>query len=272
MSKIDRALGAHLAISVATAVPIETLLQSDISKGYNYIYLNIRTLYRNFHGSFLPDQIPSVNKMADMFTDEILTIKSIIAESVSPKLTPVLYIALNKSLGSTLPRAKIKKPTTNIQINYRSLEEKVIAKALTAFDEEEVYMFDNLIKGSNTSSLMLSHIPLDLMSAYTFRKLALLESHTGKLLDNKSMWIKKLSKNEDYVNLPFNLLTLQIIGDRNNQFLSQDKKVIDAYLKIANKNHWHSGTTLVKSKADIQRDKDKFLVAVFTEMANVTLK
>jgi len=136
---------------------------------------------------------------------------------------PVFYLPTAKSFRTVNARAKINKHDTTKQKNYETLERSTMLKALAKLDKNLVQVFDTAIKGNNSASLIITHLPLDLLSAGSFRKLVLLESHTGAL-KTKSEWITKLSKNENYRNIPFNILSVQVLGDRNNQFSSMGIK------------------------------------------------
>lgn len=269
---VDRTLGETLAISVATAQPLEMLLSTDIARQYNTLYINIKTLYRNFHGAYgNEDNLPTLSKMTELFVAEIITIRSIVSDSIPGKVKPVFYLTTCKSLPLLMPHAKLKQPTTPKQIRYEDLEKKVISRALGKFEEEEIHMFDVLVKGSNTVALMLTHYPLDLISAHTFRKLILLESHTGAI-KSKTEWITKLNKNEAYINLPFNVLSLQVLGDKSLQFESLGRKLSESLVELANKKHWSANTGLEKIKQDIRGMKDKEAANTLIQLANVVLR
>lgn len=269
----ERILGEILSLSVATAIPLETLMSTENAKGYSQLYINLSTLYRNFHNSF-NNNLPVLSKYVDLFVEEVLTIRSIVNDVIPGKLYPALYLTTAKSLSTTFPKAKIKIATTNLQKNFEELEKATIVKALAKInkDEDIVKVYDLAIKGHNTSALILTHQPLDLMSYSSFRKLTLLESHTGTL-KNKTEWILKLSKNEAYRNLPFNILTIQILGDSNHRLAGMTPKIKDTFLDLATTCNWSAITTLAKVKFDIQHHcKDKLMASIFLEMSSATLK
>ena len=266
----NRVLGEILAISVATAIPLEHLLATDIAKGYTHIYLNVRTLYRNFHGSFEKENVPTLTKYVDLFVTEILLIHSIISESVKGNLQPVYYMPTSKSLPVIMPWAKLKKESTQRQKNYESLEKMTIVKTLAKLDKNFVLIIDTLLKGQNASALIITHLPLDLLSYSSFRKLTLLESHTGAL-KSKVEWIVKLSKNSHYRNIPFNILSIQVLGDRNTQLGSMGIKLSNELLALAEKHHWSAITSLEKVKSDIRVMANKETAAFLLKLASVTL-
>jgi len=87
-----RVFGETLSISVGTAIPLEQLLTTEMAKGYTHLYMNMRTLYRNFHGSFPRDNLPVLSKYVGLFVEEIMMIKAIVSESIPGKLqTGILF-------------------------------------------------------------------------------------------------------------------------------------------------------------------------------------
>ena len=129
---------------------------------------------------------------------------------------------------------------------------------------------DTKIYGNHAKSLILTLYPIDLFSITTFRDLALLESHTGAI-KLYPKWSGKISSKEEYVNLPFNLLTLQVIGD-GKLFYSMGRVFTKALLELADKGNWTAITTKDKVKFDISRMKDRFAAGVFLEMLTISLK
>jgi hypothetical protein len=268
---MSRVLGEILAISVASSVPIEKLLTTDIVKEYDYIYLNIRTLYRNFHGSFNLNELPDIDVYVEEFIKEINTIRAIINESIPGNKQAVIYHMSCSSLKRIMPRAKLKIPTTAIQKNYETLEKITLIKAFKEINKDSIQFFDTVIKGHNTKAMLLSHFPIDLLSYHSFRKLVLLESHTG-VVKTRTEWITKITKNEDYRNIPFNVLSIQILGDRSVQLRPIGLSVSSALLSLAVDNKWNPTTSLEKIKFDIRKLKDRLLSEILLEMCTVSLR
>lgn len=267
-----RVFGEVLQISVASAIPLELLLSSDTAKPYTHLYLNLRTLYRNFHGSFHRETIPPINEFTQTFIDEVKTILGLVSESVSGNIQPFLYFASAKSLGRAMPNAKLAQSITAKQISYDAMERKVVDRALVVLQKENIAigMFDVSIKGYNSSSLLMTHMPVDLVACTGFRKLVLLESHTGALKP-RTEWITKITKNANYRNIPFNILTIQILGDHNNQLGSLGKAFTGTLVKLAETYKWNATTTIERVRFDIRKMADKYTSSVFLEMSNVKL-
>lgn len=283
----DRVLGDTLTnISIGSAIPLEKLITTELAKGFNHIYFNLNTLYRNFHGSFTTDITVNLNKAnlakhIDLFVEEIIAIRTIVHSGISSKLTPVFYVTTGVSLEKTFPLARIRRPSTQKQIAYDTLEKDVIVKTIKKIealykhsnadsDDSYIQIFDLLIKGNNTSSLIVTHYPLDLMSHASFRKLSLIESHTGNVL-GKLDWVTKLSKSDDTINIPFTLLTLQVLGDGNKQFGALDKKTVDIFINLSKKYKWNPTITIPKQQFDIRKLQDTELVNKLCAMCTVKL-
>ena len=250
---IERELGTVLALSIATAVPLEMLLSLDRKIKAGFIYMNLRTLYRNYHGSFKDPNSISIKDFVNEFIVELELIDSIIKETLPGTVIPINYITTGKSLVKIMPNADFKTSKTKKQLVYEKLELHVIDIVKKRFNSRWLKAFDVLIEGSNTKSLIITHYPLDLLSYPKFRQLDLLESHTG-IVKSRSQWITKLSKNSNYQNLPFNILMIQLLGDRSTQFRSKGRKFIDPILLLADENHWNATSTIAKIKFDLKSD------------------
>ena len=266
----DRALGEKLSISIGTAIPLEILLEEKTSLNYNFLYMNLATLHRNFYDSYPSGQIPAFRTYLKLFIEEVQVIHSIVVDTIQGIILPILYIASGKSISIKMPHANRKHPTTTLQIAYDELERATLNGTLKKLGLDYIQVYDILIKGNNVTALMLTHHALDLMSKSSFRKLDLLESHTG-LIKTKSQWITKLSKSELYRNLPFNIFTIQILGDRGKQFSPINTKILKVILELAKVNKWSAATTLEKVKYDIRKIPDTSLSTKLLEMAMVKL-
>lgn len=268
---LKRELGEILTVSIATAKPLEVLLEGKVALPYEYLFINIRTAYRNFHGSFeQADEVP-ITEFQDEFLNELLQIKTIVSEAIHSPIQPVFYLCTNKSINASFKYAKLKQAATNIQLNYDALERKVIQWLSESQFKTQIKLYDCLVKGSNCSALMITHLPLDLLSDPEFKKLDLLESHTGAI-KGSSEWITKITSNPAYRNLPFNIMTLQILGDKATQFNSMGVKYITPVVEVAERKRWSAATTKAKIKFDIEKLSDKLLANVLVEMLTTKLK
>ena len=267
---INRTFGETLAISIGTAIPLEKLITDGIDGDYTHFYFNIKTLFRNLHGSFEKFHEPSAKHLAELLMEEITVIEGILTSSLSKQLTPVFYLPLCKDIRRQFKYAKIKEPRTTAQKNYEHLESRTITKLVKDMGDK-IVLYNIKIHGNNTRSYMLSHLPLDLLSFRTFRVLTLIESHTGQTKD-KLEWISKLKKDEGCSNIPFSALAIQVLGDNSHQFEGMGKKVIAELLDVAKKSRWTAMTSDPKMALDIKQNmSDKYGAEIFIAMLNVSI-
>ena len=268
----NQTVGDSLAISISTSIPVERLLLENIGKGYNHLFINVRTLWRNFVGSFDHDiSIDPVKPILARFIIELTTIKSIIEESVSTPIKPIFYFPSYITIARQFPQASIKYPSTPKQIKMSDFEKDIFTRLFKTPDSSFIKMFDVKIDGDHSTALIITHSPVDLLSAFSFRKLTLLESHTGNL-KNKTEWILKLNKNEAYRNIPFCPLAIQVIGDNNNLFEAKKRIYTDSLINLAKTCNWSALTSNEKIKFDIKKIKEPVTVTLFTAMTNIILK
>jgi hypothetical protein len=247
-----RTLGEKISISVGTAIPIEKLLETG-SKGIGTLYLNVATLFRNFYGAIEdPDKV-NKKDLVVAFVDELNQLYSIVLESVPGNIVPIFYNTSGKSLDNVFKHCSLKKPTTQAQRDYSNLQTYVINETVKLLGGIIVEEYDLLINGRNNISYIITSYPLDLLSYPKFRNLQLLESHTGNIKERKE-WIHKLTSNEKYFNIPFNILSIQVLGDKSKWFNSMGRKYTSMLLNLAIKNKWHALTTTDKIVFDLDRD------------------
>jgi hypothetical protein len=270
MGDVPRALGETLSISVATAMALEKLLTTDTTKGHSVIQLNVKTLFRNMYGSYTKENVPSITAFANSFYEEIQQIQSIISDSLPGKIHPIFYVATHKSLGKCFPDANLRITTAPARVNYEAYEARVYERIYKLTKGNLIVGYDTLIKGNNVSALILTHHPVDLLSYYTFRKLTLIESHTG-VIKGKTEWITKLTKKDEYRNIPFNSLAVQVYGDNGNLINPLSVKIREHFAELGTAKTWSAVTTLAKQQFDIRNMKDRPLADLLIKMSTVKL-
>jgi len=270
---MERQLGEVIGVSIGSAIALEGILTGTVPvNDYSKIYINLKTLHRNYFGTFKAIDMPPLKAYKSEFFKELTKIQSIITETLPGNLQPVFYLCTHKTIINQMPYAKIKTKFTDKQNNFLELE-KLCLENIKLLNKLAILpqVFDTLINGYKTRSLILTHHPVDLLSAHTFRELILLESHTGTTKD-KLHWFSKLSKKEDYQNIPFNPLTLQLFGDNNNLLESESHKMIKAFMAIATTNRWNRMTNIEKMKLDIRKINDKAFSQYLIAMSSINLK
>jgi len=261
-----RVLGERLSLSVGTAIPIEERIAVE-KLPINELWLHIDTLWRNYLGSYEDLSRATEGSLVKRFLEEL----SILTDLVSVYCRPVLYITNTDPniLAKRFPHAQVKFPVTDnqkMQYNLIQLMHRTIANS-----DIPVLKAEQKLPGKNAKAYIMTHHPMDLMSRYEFDRPLLLSSHTGKLL-GPELWNTRLSNNKNYHKLPFNLLTLQVIGDRATLFKSGKPSVKKALLAIAEKGKWLPTTTNAKVSSDIKKYTDPATADLFLQMLRIKLK
>ena len=281
----DRAMSSW-DISIGTALALESLFKGpkppydpervlpphvDIM-GYQELWINVSTLYRNILGSVntatqkqvMPGEILSVLEY------ETELIKEIIKQNSKDRVKVIYYCVHYTGLEKKHPEAKIRKDTTEKQIHYTEQETLVIKEFLKRHRKDNgILEFDNAIRSITSSNvLMLTHVAYDLLSYNKFNTLHLLESHTGKCKDI-SLWWTKLSNSKELMRIPFNILTLQIFGD-SQIFLPFPIETRKQILQLAEDKKWTNVTTKERIRLSLDTLKDVFAAVVLKKILNET--
>lgn len=268
--KDGRVIGETVPVSIGTAIPIETIINTvALQQKYNALYINVRTVLRNLISAY--EKAPTnfeTGAVIDTFIEEIDFLLNMEKTYFSKDFTVTLFYPSYGSVVDLFTKANVKEPITKLQREKYQLERKCFEKLLK--ERLAVIRTNCKITGASAVALILTHYPIDLLSFTTFRKLTLLESHTGNTKE-KPQWITKLSTKSEHSNLPFNILTLQILGD-GKMFGSMGSKYGGVLNKLAESGQWTVLTTKERVKFDINRMNDKYSELVLKEMLNVTLK
>lgn len=269
MSDNERTVGDVVYISRGTAMAIEKVVldEDGTYNKYDSLWVNVKTLARNYHGSFtVKDSIPNVDGLCVGFKTEIDTIIDLF---VDINMDLVLYVTEDdvKEISSLFPDAKVK---TKFGVKALIADDLMVAMVDSVIlTNDDIKKFGVRVKADGEKSLMLSHKPIDLLSHKRFGKLTLIESHTGKL-KNKSEWISKLTSNDEYANLPFNSMTLQLFGDKGTMFKSLGVKYVKEVVAVATEKHWSALTTNDKIKQNLKLNlKDMGLADTLIKMLNI---
>jgi hypothetical protein len=186
----------------------------------------------------------------------------------------VLYFPTYASLPTYLPHARLKdQKSTELQARRLKLEKDTYA----AMDEETI---SHIIEcdcevpgvGGKSEALILTHYPVDLLSASNFYELHLLESNTGKIKP-KSKWSQKINKKpEEYRFLPFNRLTLTVFGDGNKLIKPYAYTPKKELLTIAKHYKWNALTTRERVKRTLTEEKNRRTAGADPHFATELLK
>ncbi len=256
-----------LPLSVGTGLAIDAI--KDL-KGYDTLWINVRTLWRNLYEAIETDKRESffdnnrprdkaVAAMANTLREEILFIKTHLAETLSGVR---FYYLGYQDLPKKYPHAILKQPSTDLQKRYVNLMERSLDTLLQA-DVNQTIELDkgSEIRGEPTRSLIITHYPTDLLSKFKFTKLRLLESHTGAV-KSSSEWYTKLTDGKELKTIPFNYFTIQIFGDGGGaHFGRYPIKIRRALLEVAQKYKWTPVTSMDRIKLTLSRMSDQYAAA-----------
>lgn len=248
----NRAVGKY-PISVATSLALESALNEhpelkhkDVPlRKYKQVWVNLRTLFRNLHGSMEP----AVANWLDWrgYVIGLYEDMSGISQLLSDHgVEAVFYYSNYKDIQLKYRHALVRADSTDKQKEYTAVLNKAIEEILkNEGPNGRVRLFDLKLKHPTREqypeSMIVTHYAYDLLSASEFKDLVLLESHTGAIKP-KAQWHTKFLNGKDLAQIPFNEAFLQVFGD-SQTFRPIDIKVRRDILAVAEKYKWSSVTT-----------------------------
>jgi hypothetical protein len=240
---IESACGVHPDIRVAKA-PILS---------YTELWINMRTLFRNFMGSLDPTTHKGVvpEHIGPALVEEMGHISDIIAEQSKGKAKVVYYLSNYAGMEQKYRHAVLRKDNTPKQKEFSMILRLTLGHLMKDLAPNQVQGFElKLHTLHQPQAMLLTHIPYDLVAWKEFRKLVLLESHTGAVKE-RAQWSTKYVNGKDLSQIPFREDMLQIFGDKET-FHPMDGKLRQAILEIAAKYRWSSvtGTDMIKYGID----------------------
>lgn len=266
---VDARDKGQIPISMGTALAVESALgiyperpesPAPITQGVKEIWFNVRTLIRNMFNSlsaeFREEVLPSALHAA--LIEEFGVIESAIIKGGHGLVRAVFYLPDYTHLHRKFPKAILRQPKTDRQIAYQIIENQVCrlihADPPGGYDYRE---FSFAITDHHPESWIVTHLPVDLLARYSFRKLELLESHSGAI-KAYPQWHTKLTGGKELSNIPFNPFTLQLFGDNGNQFVPYPPATRKQVLQIAEEDRWTSVTTEEKIRFSLRKIAHSF--------------
>lgn len=258
----------QIPVSIATSLAIEGAAgiypereesPAPIIKGkYKEIWFNVRTIFRNLFEACDRERrhILSGEVMAIAMVEEFGIIEAAVTRITNGSVRVVFYLPDYSAMPRVFPRALLRHPATPKQITQAKIEKDTL-KVLPKEDyDQDVRFYNGLdIKGPNPEALIVTHCLPDLLSRYNFRKLDLLESHTG-VIKPYTQWSTKLTGGKDLEHLPFCPLTLQLFGDKGHQFNSMSLRYKRTVQELAASDNWTAVTTKDKMRMSFQKIQD----------------
>lgn len=235
MTLADRTIGGF-PVAIGTSLALETFFkprlppydpqrvlpeQGDISQ-FQTCWINVATLFRNLVGAISKEQFKTatVRDLTEALEHEIDTVTSVFRDEGNSQCQTHFYYAeypallLHHKQNIVEPRTE----RTSDQVFFNSQYQAVLTRYLKHNPSTPLAAVkDAVTPDRRTTSLILTHAPLDLSHHTAFDRLVLLESHTGKLKP-KSLWYTKYHElgKEPMQTLPFYRPLLYLFGDHTS--------------------------------------------------------
>ncbi len=150
-----RECGEEFAISIGTAIPIETMMKNP--KGIASLFINVRTLYRNFMGALDDDTRDIVDDItiAEEILNELGMIYDYVGRLSEGKIRIVPYWCTHRTLPKYLPFARVKTPRTKLQTTYSITEQNVLKEIALRDKEDTIKRFDCELSGKQVRHSLL---------------------------------------------------------------------------------------------------------------------
>lgn len=272
----------QLPISIASSLAIESALGIMESEDpaykkpvtppileYDTLWVNLRTLFRNLHGSLARAEADKIHidNYINALHVECLTIQAAVNEASRGQCNVVFYGATHKSISSFFPRAQFKDDRTPIQHAFTASERGAIEGLRKVWQQTQDFTFEGAdvylkSEGRGNKLLLMTHVTVDLVLTKGFNTVTLLESHTGAIKGPK-LWYTKLKGGEEMKRIPFDRATLQLFGDKAGTFVPYPKNVRDVVLKIAEEHHWNQATTKGRMLLTIEVSREPHVLIAF---------
>lgn len=227
----------------------------DLTK-FQSCYINLDTMFRNLVGALDKVQYQKAGYAAFLATiEEEIDVITQLFQSSANYCVPIFYHSTYEDLRAKInsyhsDMVKLRVASTDNQRLYEDTRAKVI-NHLNRRSDKILKIKGALVPDRYESSIVLSHIPYDLVKYNKFNEIVLLESNTG-VVKTRAEWYTKFYKHPSSTleNIPFNEKTLQIFGDR---VLIAPMKISirDTLLGVADQRKWTSLTTMEKMDLDI---------------------
>lgn len=248
--------------STASIDPDRQIPQQVIITDYNELWINVGTLFRNLFTAIPRDRVESAvsRDCVDALATEMSQILDLVKEQSLEKTRVVYYICSYKGLEKEFKGATRRIPNTTKQKFYQKLYDETLDRLLKRVKETHelnIREFDTVLRpDERIKALIITHFAVDLLAEKRFRKLDLLESHTG-VLKQYNTWYTKYFAGKDLMMIPFNGSLIKIFGD-NELIVPYHFKVRRLIEEIAKQNKWNYSTSSAKVYADISKIKDHF--------------
>ena len=250
-----RVLGQY-PISVATSLAFESacgihpeiMVTKPPLLEFTQLWVNVRTLFRNFLGALDKDTVKGVSppECAEAIAAEMTQISEIIREASADRCQVVFYLSDYTGMERKYPHAVLRMDNTVIQKEYTVLQKQSLEQLLKMLPPGEVKLFELKLQPppGTPKAMILTHYAYDLLSHKEFAELVLLESHTGRI-KRRAQWYTKYHNGKELTMFPFHEGLMQVFGD-SETFRSGDSKLRKDLIEIATKYQWTALTSREK--------------------------
>jgi hypothetical protein len=255
MGELTLSIATDLAIQSALGIHPEIQVKSAPVLEYTELWINIRTLFRNFMGSLdkgganggLPPQY------AAAITSEMEMIASLIRDHTRGRTKVVYYLSNYNGIEQKYRLVGVvRKDNTPKQLEYTALAKETIGIMLKE-KHFDIKGFDLMLKPEDGAArpdiMILTNYAYDLLSHKYFGHMVLLESHTGAIKE-KAQWYTKYLNGKTLSMIPFREDFIQVFGD-SETFRPGNPKLKEALVEVATKYNWTAVTTLDKIRYGI---------------------
>lgn len=258
------------SVSIGTSIAIETIFNLNDNvppvnpapyTKYKMILINVRTLLRNLFGAVnlqLKEEW-NATRYLERLRMEIDKIPEIIANQSKDGISTVFYIATLRDLEREFPKAILKRVSTKAVSgqHYEAVEQYCIAQIMSLALDKKINVFITQYKLPvvDERTLILTHMPIDLLSYRHNPAVDLLESHTGTIKP-RFRWHTKL-RGSGLDRIPFDNWSIQLFGD-GKTFNAYPIKYRNAMIALANDKKWGQNVTptLIKLQLKYIQDPD----------------
>lgn len=275
MSSYPVSIGTALALESISLGPNEVYdEQREIPNkidlfNYEEVWINLLTLYRNIFGSVEREQTNSLTPEDVAYTleQEVDIITDVIRMNSMDKAKVIFYTSNYVGAERKYPNARLRRDSTEKQKSYTRLASQSLSMFYKGRQADENFRHFKLEISTKkrTKALIMTHYAYDLLSWGDFKKLDLLESHTG-VVKSRPLWYTKFgTSNQSMIRIPFTIQFLHVFGD-STMFHPHDKKLRDAILEIAERYNWNYATTKDRISLGLSNLKNPYYVQILKEM------
>lgn len=272
MQIADRTIGGF-PVAIGTSLALETLFAPRLPpydpdrpipekgniKEYQTCWINLATLYRNLVGAISKEayQAASDRDLTEALEHEIDVVTSVFEQEGGGVCTPYFYHAQYPQIQRHHQQniVELRTDKTVDQIAYTTSWQRVLTRLLkTGHRTQYQAVTDTVIPPRRTQSLIVTHLPLDLVGFAKFDRLVLLESHTGKL-KSRGLWYTKYHElgREALHTLPFHRPLLYLFGD-HSQIRPTAPTVRRWVLEISRQRQWTPMTQWMTVRMHLESD------------------